>query len=313
MIEKLTPEQEAKLDVYREEYLAKFYDKDPNDINEEKIKEWFKWLYNLAGLKEPEVYIVDSPRQALIKANELCGTKKKYYDFCTYGSSWDLGWLSFYKFFQEECNIEYEVKDLFNKFHEIVDLGVFDSIQLSEACIVSKLSSKISKRGDLLHREDGPAIEFNDGYALYFWMGVNVSEKLIMRPDEITQKDILEEDNAEVRRAMRERLGGVRYYELIGGGEALTVIDEDTDDQGYPMTLFETRIKDEVIDKKVQFIQVTCPSTERVYDIYPPNQESKNVWEAKASTFNAEKLKYRHGDVGLKKVGEEPEKPTQET
>jgi len=39
------------------------------------------------------------------------------------------------------------------------------------------------------------------------------------------------------------------------------------------------------------------PSTDREYYISVP--ESKNVWAAKAWTFNNKKIEIRHGDVGL--------------
>jgi hypothetical protein len=54
---------------------------------------------------------------------------------------------------------------------------------------------------------------------------------------------------------------------------------------------------------------VVDPSTERVYNIYPPNQKCKNVWEAKASTFSNKPIKYRHGDVALLDVNKKFEKP----
>jgi hypothetical protein len=313
MLESLSTEQTAKLDVYKDTYLAKFYGKDPKDIDEAAIATWFKWLYKFSNLDEPEIHIVDSPRAAQLLANDICGTKKKFYTFATYGNSWDLGWLSFYKYFQEECDIKYDVAEDFNQYHKIVDLGVFESIQLDGACIISKLPSQVEKRGDVIHCADDAAIKFLDGYSLFFWMGVIVPEKLIMHPESITKEDILKEDNAEVRRAFREKLGGVAYYDLLSNGKGLTEIDKDMDEQGFEMTLFETTLNDDITDSKVQFIQVTCPSTERVYDIYPPNQQSTNVWEAKASTFNNAKLMYRHGDVGFKKVGEEPDKPLIET
>jgi hypothetical protein len=79
------------------------------------------------------------------------------------------------------------------------------------------------------------------------------------------------------------------------------------------MKLYVTTLEDSVINRKVQFIEVTCPSTKRVYNIYPPNQESTNVWDAKASTFDNAKGKYRHGDVMLKKVDEDFDRPVQET
>ena len=65
--------------------------------------------------------------------------------------------------------------------------------------------------------------------------------------------------------------------------------------------------------ESIQVLEVTCPSTDRIYNIYPPSQNCNNVWEAKADTFNGEKLSYRHGDVGLVNLEEDVEKPLIET
>ena len=60
-------------------------------------------------------------------------------------------------------------------------------------------------------------------------------------------------------------------------------------------------------------LEVTDPSTGRTYNLYPPSQNCTNVWDAKADTFQGERLTYRHGDVGLVKQGESHEKPLIET
>ena len=66
-------------------------------------------------------------------------------------------------------------------------------------------------------------------------------------------------------------------------------------------------------DTTIQVLEYTCPSTERVYNIYPPSQNCSNVWDAKASTFDNNKLAYRHGDVGLVDVNNIHEKPIMES
>jgi hypothetical protein len=129
----------------------------------------------------------------------------------------------------------------------------------------------------------------------------------------LTKDDILGTDNAELRRALMEILGAKRYYDIISDGKGLKLIDEDTDHQGFPMRLYETKKKDDISEKKVQFLEVVDPSTGRVYNIYPPKQNAKNVWDAKAQTFSDQKLFVRQGDVGLTRVGFDEEMPVQET
>ncbi|MDP2705072.1 MAG: hypothetical protein Q8O71_01585 [bacterium] len=57
-----------------------------------------------------------------------------------------------------------------------------------------------------LHRADGPAVE-SDVEPLYFWHGVLVPAHVIEAPQTITVAEIQAEDDAEVRRVLRERFG----------------------------------------------------------------------------------------------------------
>ena len=64
--------------------------------------------------------------------------------------------------------------------------------------------------GRRLHRDDGPALS-SDLENLYFWHGILVPEHIIMRPEIITEREIGNEVNQEVRRVMIERYGYGRY------------------------------------------------------------------------------------------------------
>lgn len=57
------------------------------------------------------------------------------------------------------------------------------------------------------HREDGPAVMTKHGTEWYFWRGVRVPEHIIMNPRDTHPKEILKEQNAEVRRAWMECYG----------------------------------------------------------------------------------------------------------
>ena len=77
-----------------------------------------------------------------------------------------------------------------------------------------------------LHCETGPALAFLDGWKLYMWHGVRVSEQVIEAPDTLTRDQVLKEDNAEVRRAVIARMGAAKFVELVGAKPV------DTDKQG---------------------------------------------------------------------------------
>ncbi len=223
----------------------------------------------------------------------------KYYSFSYYGNIWDYGWISFYDFFQKINIFENEN---FNQFKSLLRSGVYDMIQLKGVCFVFGLPNIILRNNrNQLHNEKSHAIEFKDGYKCWFWKGISVPQKLIETPELITKDDLKNNQNTEIRRCYIEKLGVTKYFKILSQGNGLKLIDEDIDNQGYPMKLLEFDFEEE----KIQVLEVTCPSTERIYNLYPPKQNSKNVWDAKASTFNNEKLTYRHGDVGLKNINKE--------
>jgi hypothetical protein len=146
-----------------------------------------------------------------------------------------------------------------------------------------------------LHCTDGPAAVWPDGFSMWYYHGMPVPAHWVEKPDTITKEEVIKESNAEERRALRDLMGIDRYYDVLGG---VNELDRDTDDQGHEMVLFESKEIDSVVNAKIQFLEVICPSTMRKYVLYP-TKPCKNVWEAKASTFQGEKIQVRHGDVGL--------------
>ena len=223
-----------------------------------------------------------------------------------------------YKFLKDEFKIPLTIEDEFETCFKLQqESGIYSAIFTKLVCIVSKYPKEI-KRNRLyqLHSESTSAVVWGSltpetTYGCYYWNGINVPAKLIEHPDKITKKDILSIENAEIRRCFMEKLGARKYYDIAFNG--IIEIDSDIDDCGNKMYLYETKQEDDITNKKVQFLEVTCPSTKRVYNIFPPNQTSKNVWEAKASTFNNEKIEIRHGDVGLLNLNKKYIKPIKET
>lgn len=61
------------------------------------------------------------------------------------------------------------------------------------------------------HSEDGPALEYEDGYKLYSLNGITLSEKTVVAPHTLKVQEIDSEINLEIRRVMLERFGIGRY------------------------------------------------------------------------------------------------------
>lgn len=67
-----------------------------------------------------------------------------------------------------------------------------------------------------LHRGDGPALAFPDGFALHAWHGMPVPAGFLDDLAGLTPRRIREEENAELRRVMLEHYGYDRYLEESG-------------------------------------------------------------------------------------------------
>lgn len=124
--------------------------------------------------------------------------------------------------------------------------------------------------------------------------------------DKIDKAFIAKVSNLESLRVLRGKIGYQRYLDLLGA----KCINEETDHQGNKMRLFSCS----EVGEKALLLEVVCPSTDRVFHMYPVNQKAQTCFEAKGSTFNNKLIAYRHGDVALFKVdGEKITVPFSET
>lgn len=108
-----------------------------------------------------------------------------------------------------------------------------------------------------LHREDGPAVRFNDGWGVYAWHGVRVPADLIEQGWDTAR--ILREPNAEIRRCAIERLG---WDQFVIDAE-LALIDE-SDDPGNPgQRLGLYVVPEQIYDEPVHVLLCTNGTHER--------------------------------------------------
>lgn len=285
MLEKLSPEQEQKMYEVRDYWIDKLFSCKNRVAPKEKLQPYINWLYDLAGYKPPEIIVVGSPMAVQEEVFKLKG-KREMETFASNGNVWDYDWVAFYDFFTQIGVINY---DKLNKYKELMELHIYDMVQLENYCIISDMPVEIYREPvqHRLHRSDGPAVVFPDGYEQYHWNGTAVPKNWIMEPETITGDVIRGEDNAERRRIIMEILGAEVYYDRLGG---VVLIDEDNDQYGNPMKLYRSKDIDTIINDYVYFLSVVDTSTGRVYNIYPNVRDypkaKENVYSAKASTFN---------------------------
>lgn len=199
-------------------------------------------------------------------------------------------------------DLAYEYKN------ELVSYGVCDIILLKKFCIISEFPKRIEKNNEsILHSAKGPAIEWRDGFGMYFWNGVKVPKEWIKNRESITSETISLETNIERRRCLMEILGHEKFFKLMN----VFCLDDTIDDCGKPMKLFRTKEIDSTVNEYLFYLLVVDPSTDREYFISVP--PCYDVQWAKAATFNHQKIQYRQGDVGLLNIDNPFEKPIIET
>ena len=227
--------------------------------------------------------------------------KLNYITTSYYGNISDFGWTCFYDFINTELIPSYEL-ELWTKWKQLIDSNVYDTIQMDGLCVVMSMPKIVHiNENKRLHCENGPCVEWKDGYKGYAWNGIIVPDFWITNKEKLTKEIIINEKNAEKRRCIQEILGGEFIKKLD-----VELIDSDKEDE-LPIELYRTKQPDDNINEHIYYLKVVCPSTNREYFLCVP--ESKNVWEAKAWTFQNQKIEIRHGDVGLLNLSQKFDKP----
>jgi len=131
-----------------------------------------------------------------------------------YGSH-ESSWLSFYDYFRDHFpNIA-----PFKKLDGLMNLSkscgwIYPGKNI---CIASERHSILNRDEEgRLHSLTEPAVGYPDGWNIYAVHGVRVPEYIIMNPESITIDKIKEENNAEIRRIMVDKIGFQRYIEESG-------------------------------------------------------------------------------------------------
>lgn len=115
------------------------------------------------------------------------------------------------------------------------------------------------------------------------WRSVPVTHQIAFEPEKITSKQVLEEQNAELRRVMIERMGYLRFSQEVGAKE----LDQDTD-AGGKRQLLRIEIDD---DEPLVGLACQCPSTNRQYFLrVPPQMKTCHQAAAWMAGFDDPKL-----------------------
>lgn len=270
-IEKLTPEQEARLPGIREEWLSIGLSTEPADRS--RAENGARLAYQLAKLPEPQHAVwLSSPSAGCVGAAILAAYEgpgkwnaksDKQFDqadevaasireqtglqvegwypsqasvrsqlnLCGWGQH-DT-WLSFCWAFREfGLEAAYELDGLFEIARASGWWWPFD-----QAVILTDRPKELHLDAQQrLHAENGPAMSYRDGFDLYVWHGTRVPKTLI--DPGWDAKTILKEPDQEVRRSAIERVGWDQFIE----DAKLKQVGKPADDPGnagQTLTLYD--------------------------------------------------------------------------
>ncbi len=177
----------------------------------------------------------------------------------------DASWLAFYDYFRAECGLVSQTEKLQPLTEYSKRAGWF--LPHANICWVSERHNVLirDERGRL-HSESGPAAMYPDGWSIYAWHGVRVPERVIVEREKTTVKDILAEQNTEIRRVMRNLYGTDRFMLDAGATEV-----DRCDSHGA--RLLTIQLPGDPVE--LRMMELTCPSTgNKYFERVPPDVRS---------------------------------------
>ena len=222
MIEKLMPEQEKDLVLWREKWYK--IGLDTSCADRESAQEAISEMYRRIGKAPAEFIWGDSPKELLEKIQEKGGDSNEALSSFLYGQQ-ECYFEAFY-LFCEKIGVKYKEEDSkLLRVWERISRSCNWWVPYEEFCFISEKPEIVSMSSQMrIHSETGPAVKYRDGFSLYAINGIVVPEFIVEDPGKITPQIVAGEQNIELRRIMIERyIGGVGKYLSDSGAKLLDV------------------------------------------------------------------------------------------
>ena len=211
-------------------------------------------------------------------------------DRCGYGLH-DSPWLAFFHFCERAVGLK-----CCARLHGLMQIAENAGWwwPFNGACLLTERPCAIHRdERNRLHHQTQMAISYPDGWGVYLWHGVRIPAQYYERQP--NAKEILAEQNIEVRRSLIER-----YDELTSKGQFLVDVGARVIDSAIqPMRAGENEAINELLsielpedpERRLVALRVIDPSTGRNYIVrVPPDQTT--VRSALAWTFGMEEHEY---------------------
>lgn len=182
-----------------------------------KMEKAIRIIYEFGEQTPPETILwADSPFAAAKLIEEISGEPaasiyKTFYSWYFGGSLGATGWVAYYDA-ARQCGIEYTESQnrALNAMIDLTECGYWLPFEEIAIACEKPIKIEVNAQGEL-HSENGPAMLFADGYALWAINGTTVKQDIVEHPENITVASVFEETNSEVRRIMCERMGWDKF------------------------------------------------------------------------------------------------------
>ena len=227
MITSLTPEQEALLPVYRDQWIA--HGLDTSAINKEAAIAAVKLAYRLADEPEPRNFLfADGPTEAMRYITHAAQIKLTAKDFDRLtaegimaltdavraviktlpetkpGLHWpafyaqhDAGWLGFHQFFADQFGLSEKSEGLRELGRQAGWVWMYGDLVIVSA---KPVFVSMDRQGRL-HNERRAAVEYADGTQVYAVNGVRIPSKWVLERTTIDPSEILQCPDVDKRAA----------------------------------------------------------------------------------------------------------------
>jgi len=300
-LEDLTPEIKAKIPMYKERCTKDLYSGvEYDNFNPEQSTAYVDKLYEICGFEKPVVIFADDPNDYKKKLKELEKGKKlqkvyeqylkknnlendgTVFENCKYEnkshwlflcSSYHRVYLMWYKFIQDEFQIDHKNKDILNWLYENANNNIARCFFTKMFVLVLRMPKYIHRNAIGFHSIDGGAIHWPN-YNMYYINGRRIPEDLFLKTinKELTFDEFIKLTDENVKGSlitlMKEKFGNEYLMAFLNA----KVIDEQTinHSSGYSevVKLWHTNEKfsflvdiNGVENQPYSWLELHCPST----------------------------------------------------
>ncbi len=209
--------------------------------------------------------------------NQVVDQKLKWAEISWYCSSFN-SWLSYYNYFNNEI-FELKESKILKQYSKVLDLNIFWSVCFENICIVSKNAVKYNRNNNgELHCTTEAAIQFKDGYSLYFVNGRSIEENIFKKVinNDFTFTEFQKLDNEDIKASIitiiKENKGNKGVLDFLGAELVSSETIIHNNEYSEKISLFKSKssfswANDSKgnLNSKLAWLSMICPSTGQNY------------------------------------------------